>query len=97
MWKSMNLKSLLIGGITAVLVMCAMGDRPTTPTSVISPEMHGRFTITVVSGAHGTVHPYVLDTATGEVWAPVRPGIGGEFYRPKLLPGEPNDREPAYR
>jgi hypothetical protein len=97
MWKSMNLKSLVIGGILAVLVMCAMGDWPTTPITVVGPEMHGRFTITVVAGANGTVHPYVLDTATGEVWTPERPGAGAEFYPPKLVPGEPDDVVPIYK
>jgi hypothetical protein len=97
MWKTVSLKSLLIGGILAVLVMCALGDWPTTPTTVVPSEMYGRFTITVVSGAYGTIHPYVLDTATGEVWTPERPGVGREFYLPKLIPGEPNDREPVYR
>jgi hypothetical protein len=79
MWKSMNLKSLLIGGILAVLVMCAMGDWPTIPTTVVPSEMNGRFTITVATGPDGIVQPYVLDTATGEVWTPARPGVGGEF------------------
>jgi hypothetical protein len=97
MWKSMNLKSLLIGGILAVLVMCAMGDWPTIPTTVVPSEMNGRFTITVATGPDGIVQPYVLDTATGEVWTPDRPGVGGEFYLPKLLPAEPNDVVPIYR
>jgi hypothetical protein len=91
MWKSMNLKSLVIGGVLAVLVMCAMGSWPIMPTTIVPSEMHGRFTIAVVAGANGTVHPYVLDTATGEVWTPERSGVGGEFYIPKLIPGEPND------
>jgi hypothetical protein len=90
MWKSMNLKSLVIGGLLAVLVMCAMGGWPATPTTVVPPELYGRFTITVVAGAYGSVHPYVLDTATGEVWTPERPGVGGEFYLPKLIPADPN-------
>ncbi len=91
MWKSMNLTSLLIGGLMAGLVMWAMGDWPTTPTTVVSPDLHGRFTIALASGAYGGVHAYVLDTATGEVWTPDRPGVAGEFYIPKLVPGEPND------
>ena len=91
MWKSLNGKSLVIGGLMAALAMCALGGWPTTPTTVVPPEMYGRFTITVVAGANGTVHPYVLDTATGEVWTPERSGVGGEFYLPKLVPGEPND------
>jgi hypothetical protein len=97
MWKSMNLKSLVIGGILAVLVMCAMGDWPTTPTTVVSPEMHGRFTIALATGLYGAVDAYVLDTATGEVWTPERSGAGGEFYLPKLVPGEPDDVVPIYK
>jgi hypothetical protein len=91
MWKSLDLKSLVIGGLTVFLVVCAMGDWPTTPTTVVSPDLHGRFTIALASGAYGGVHAYVLDTATGEVWTPDRPGVSGEFYIPKLVPGEPND------
>lgn len=84
MWKSMNPKSLLIGGLLAVLVMCAMGSWP-TETTIVSSQMHGRFTI--VAQDHDAI---ILDTATGEAWS--RASLKHDrFYDPKIILFEPND------
>jgi hypothetical protein len=86
MWKSMDLKSLLIGGLLVLLAMCAMGGWPVDPDNVlVSSEMHGRFAI--VAQDNDAV---VLDTATGETWS--QAGMKREqFYAPKIILREPND------
>lgn len=84
MWKSVNLKSFLIGGMMAVLVLCAMGSRA-RETVIVGRQVHGRFTIVAQ-----TYDALILDTATGEVWT--RNGGKHEtFYDPKIVLSEPND------
>lgn len=84
MWKSMNFKSFLIGGLLAVLVMCAMGSWPVERT-VVSSQMHGRFAI--VAQDYDAI---ILDTATGEAWS--RHSLKHDrFYDPKIILFEPND------
>jgi len=91
MWKSMDLKSLLIGGLTALLVMCAMGGWPEGGGGpVLNSDLYGRFTITVTSETYGGAHAYVLDTATGQVWEDSG-ATREEFFTPKILLAEPND------
>ncbi len=88
MWKSMDLKSLLIGGLTALLVMCAMGGWPEGGGAVIyNSDLFGRFTIVTRENC-----AYVLDTATGQVWDQISSSPRKEeFFAPKILFAEPND------
>lgn len=85
MWKSVNLKSLLIGGMMAVLVMCAMGSWR-GETTIVGPQIyHGRFTIVARDNS-----AIILDTATGEAWSQTSVK-NEEFYAPKIMLFEPND------
>ena len=61
MWRSIDVKSLLIGGLLVAVVVCAMGGSP-----VLGPESNGRFMLVTHDKDYGGV--YVIDTATGQVW-----------------------------
>jgi hypothetical protein len=93
--KSVDLKSLVIGGLLVLLVMCVVGAVPG-----LRQESFGRFTIdsTVESAV-------ILDTATGQAWAFEMPrGLVSSytpprvFFAPKLhgdtRSGEPNTSTP---
>ena len=87
MTKSIDLKSLLVGGLLALSVLCVLGATP----RLLSPEAVGRFTIILsnLPGGDG----YVLDTATGQVWPKYSNGNTEAFYAPKLkvqAPAEPD-------
>jgi hypothetical protein len=88
MMKSFDLKSLLVGGLLALSVLCVLGATP----RLLSPEAVGRFTIVLshLPGGDG----YVLDTVTGQVWPRNVPGRrDASFYAPKIgtqKPAEPN-------
>ncbi len=58
MCKSIDLKSVIIGGLTVALVVCALGVVPNA-----RPDQFGRFEL-----AASTNVGFVLDTATGQVW-----------------------------
>ncbi|MBN1509636.1 MAG: hypothetical protein JW955_22505 [Sedimentisphaerales bacterium] len=77
MFRSVDLKSLLIGGLLVVAVVCAMGGAP-----MMNPEFHGRFTLVAHNKDGGSV--YVLDTATGQVWQRQTNVIPNSFFDPKL-------------
>ena len=62
MFRSIDGKSLLIGGLLVAVVVCAMGDAP-----IMDPQYHGRFSMTAKDTSGGDV--YILDTATGQVWS----------------------------
>ena len=56
---SVNVKSLLIGGLLVALVLCLMGAELIPGT-----EHHGRYQIETNPG-----YAFVLDTDTGQVWS----------------------------
>jgi hypothetical protein len=86
MWKSLDFKSLVIGGLTALLVVGAMGSWPIGGGSIVlDSAYHGRFTIATQEN-----NAFVLDTATGEVWSQFAGG-SQEFFAAKILFAEPND------
>ena len=59
MWRSIDGRSLLIGGLPVLVVVCAMGGLPAG-----DGESNGRFSLV----AQDSGHVYVIDTATGQVW-----------------------------
>lgn len=77
MTKSIDLKSVLVGGLLALAVLCVLGAAP----RLLSGEAVGRFTIVTHAG-----DPYVLDTATGQVWPKSSSGrsLEAAFCAPKL-------------
>lgn len=75
MVKSIDLKSLLIGGLLVLMVLSCLGAVPW-----LSQERFGRFTVGATDeGA------FILDTATGQAWAFVHPAgsQGGSFPHPE--------------
>jgi len=54
-----EMKSALIGGLLAVIVLCLVGAVPFMP-----PEEYGRFQIETNNS-----HAFILDSATGQVWS----------------------------
>ena len=64
MWKSIDCKSLVIGGLLVLLVLSAMGAVPWWPD-----DTFGRFAIETNTG-----YAFVLDSATGQVWSLYAPG-----------------------
>ena len=87
MWKSIDRKSLVIGGLLVLLVLSAMGAVPWLPD-----DAFGRFAIET-----NTAYAFVLDSATGQVWSLYAPepcyAAGGMaawprdpqgFFAPKL-------------
>ncbi len=61
MLRSIDGKSLLIGGLLVLVVVCAMGGLP-----AVNGESNGRFAMVTHDKDYGGV--YVIDTATGQVW-----------------------------
>ncbi len=61
MLRSIDGKSLLIGGLLVAVAVCVMGGAP-----VLGPESNGRFMLVTHDKDYGGV--YVIDTATGQVW-----------------------------
>jgi len=59
MWKSIDCKSLVIGGLLVLLVLSAMGA-----VHLWSPDTFGRFAIETNSA-----YAFILDSATGQVWS----------------------------
>jgi len=88
MGKALDFKSLVIGGLTALLVVGAMGSWPEGGGGVVlNRDFDGRFTIVTQE-----YDAYVLDTATGQVWNEGSSGARREaFFAPKILLAEPND------
>jgi hypothetical protein len=80
MFKSVDLKSLLIGGLLVLLVVTCFAGAPW-----LDKETFNRFKIvTVDQGA------FLLDTATGQAWAHITPenavSISPDFFEPKIDP-----------
>lgn len=93
MCKSIDLKSVVIGGLVVALVICAVGAVRFAQT-----DTYGRFELTA-----GPDFTFLLDTATGQVWSVqtgfsdgvivTPPHTSEEFYAPKTYdttPIEPN-------
>ncbi len=59
MFRSIDMKSALIGGILAAIALCLLGAVPFMP-----PEQYGRFQIETNNN-----HAFILDTATGQAWS----------------------------
>ncbi len=63
MFRSIDVKSVLIGGLLAVMILCLAGAVPFVP-----PEEYGRFQIVTNES-----HAFILDSATGQVWSSMFP------------------------
>ena len=59
MFRSIGLKSVLIGGLLGVAILCLVGAVPSVRT-----DEYGRFQIETNNG-----HAFILDSATGQVWS----------------------------
>jgi len=59
MSRSIDMRSVLIGGLLAVIALCLVGAVPFIPS-----EEYGRFQIETNNS-----HAFILDTATGQVWS----------------------------
>jgi hypothetical protein len=88
MTKSIDLKSFLLGGLLALVVVFVLGAAP----RLASPHPVGRYALTVAHVPNG--EDYVLDTVNGQVWPRhVRGRLDASFYAPKTgtqKPTEPN-------
>jgi len=84
MLRSIDGKSLVIGGLLVLVAICAMAM---TGAPWIGPEYSGRFTL-----VDGTGNEYVLDTATGQVWGYL--SNPQAFYAPKLEGYAPEEEVP---
>jgi hypothetical protein len=81
MFRSIDMKSVLIGGLLAVMILCFVGAVP-----FVQPEEYGRFRIETNDS-----HAFILDSATGQVWSSMFPspewgfGVGPDpnFHAPK--------------
>ena len=78
MFRSMDLRSALIGGLVVAMVIGVMGA-----VTEVRQDRHGRFSLAVADSGQA----YVLDTATGEVWSTSADWFG--FYAPKTF-DDPN-------
>ena len=82
MLRSINIRSLLIGGLLAISVMCLMGAIGFKPS-----EYHGRFKIK--ANQH---YAFIIDSDTGQVWSQHFPDEPSniiraqpdEFHAPKI-------------
>ena len=66
MHRSIDMKSVLIGGLLVVLILCVAGAVP-----FLHPEWHGRFQIET-----NDYYAFILDSATGQVWSSFFAGTG---------------------
>jgi len=87
MFKSLNVKSMLIGGLLSLVVLMSFAGVPW-----LDNDYYGRFT--AVGTNEGA---FIVDTATGQAWAYVISDSFGmmgipkseEFFSPKLDVNEP--------
>jgi hypothetical protein len=61
MVRSIEGKSLLIGGLLVLVAVCAMGG-----VGLMDGQYNGRFSLVTHDKDYGSV--YVIDTLTGQVW-----------------------------
>ncbi len=66
MHRSIDIKSILIGGLLTALVLLLTGIVPYAP-----PEEYGRFQM-----ATNDNYAFILDSATGQVWSGIFPDPG---------------------
>ena len=59
MHHTIDMKSVLIGGLLVALILCVVGA-----VSFAQPEEYGRFQIETNDS-----HAFILDSATGQVWS----------------------------
>ena len=74
---SVNAKSLLLGGLAVVLVLCLLGAEP-----FVVPEHYGRYQIETNEG-----YAFVLDSATGQVWSTI--AIANDGIIARIDPNSP--------
>ena len=93
--KSVDFKSLVIGGLLVLVILCVVGAVPW-----LGQERFQRFTIVTMNN-----RAFMLDTATGQAWVHEKPpnaviDLTGtqEFFAPKteipVLPVESNTSIP---
>ena len=63
MFRSINIKSTIIGGLLVALILCMTGAVPFVPT-----DEYERFKIEVNDN-----YAFILDSATGQVWSSMFP------------------------
>ena len=80
MFRSIDMKSVLIGGLLAVMILCFVGAVP-----FVSPEEYGRFRIETNDS-----YAFILDSATGQVWSSVF--LNPESHI--IVPPDPNFHAP---
>jgi hypothetical protein len=81
MFRSIDMKSVLIGGLLAVMILCLIGAVP-----FVQSYEYGRFQIETNDS-----HAFILDSATGQVWSSMFPdpgsgnptGTNPDFHEPK--------------
>jgi hypothetical protein len=77
MFKSVDLKSLLMGGLLVLAVLCIVGATP----NLMPSAPCGRFTMVISNLPGGDA--FILDTVTGQAWS--RNTLYGDFTEPKLV------------
>lgn len=73
MFRTIDFKSALIGGLLAVVILCLLGAVPFAAT-----EEYGRFQIETNND-----YALVLDSATGQVWSSSFINPDSDFHAPK--------------
>jgi len=84
MVRSIDMKSVIIGGFVVAMIICLVGA-----VDYVPPDDHGRFKIEANDG-----HAFILDSATGQVWSEMFPDPlssivvvpDPNFYAPKTHP-----------
>ena len=84
MLRSIDMKSVLIGGLLVGMILCLLGAAP-----YVLPEEYGRFQIETNDS-----HAFILDSATGQVWSSgfyvsssaIRVEDDPNFHAPKITP-----------
>ena len=88
MLRSIDLKSVLIGGLLVGMILCLISAVP-----FVAPEEYGRFQIETNNS-----HAFVLDSATGQVWSSgfhvpdsvIHIEHDPNFHAPKIFPPDHN-------